>query len=157
MVKRPIFKEVFTCELVLVGKDFFARDVHLEEETHNAWLEMEQKALNDGVKLYIVSGFRSYAYQQSIINRKLANGLTLEQISMVNALVGESEHHTGHAIDFTTDGEAEVLTECFENTQAFKWLQDNAINFGFNMSFPRNNKYGFIYEPWHWCYKNEDK
>ena len=116
MVKRPIFKEVFTCELVLVGKDFFARDVHLEEETHNAWLEMEQKALNDGVKLYIVSGFRSYAYQQSIINRKLANGLTLEQISMVNALVGESEHYTGHAIDFTTDGEAEVLTECFENT-----------------------------------------
>ena len=115
------------------------------------------KALSDGVNLYIVSGFRSYAYQQSIINRKLANGLTLEQISMINALVGESEHYTGHAIDFTTDGEAEVLTECFENTQAFKWLQDNAINFGFNMSFPRNNKYGFIYEPWHWCYKNEDK
>ena len=129
--------------------------MYLEKQTYKAWLEMEQKALSDGIKLYIVSGFRSYTYQQSIIDRKLANGQSLEQISTVNALVGESEHHTGYAIDFTTDGEVEVLTEDFENTKAFKWLQDNAEDFGFKMSFSRNNEYGFIYEPWHWCYKND--
>jgi len=154
MVKRPVFKEAQENELVLAGKDFFARAVYLEKQTHKAWLAMEQKAFSDGVKLYIVSGFRSYAYQQSIIDRKLANGLSLEQISIVNALVGESEHHTGCAIDFTTDDEKEVLTEDFETTQAFKWLQDNAKDFGFEMSFSRDNKYGFIYEPWHWCYKH---
>ena len=152
MVKRPIFKEAQDSELILVGKDFFDRVVRLEKQTHKAWLAMKQKALSDGVNLYIVSGFRSYTYQQSIIDRKLANGLSLEQISIVNALVGESEHHTGCAIDFTTDDEKEVLTEDFETTQAFKWLKDNAKDFGFEMSFPRNNKYGFIYEPWHWCY-----
>lgn len=155
MVKRPIFKETCKSELILVGKDFFARDVLLEKQTHKAWLELKQKALNDGINLYIVSGFRSYAYQQKIIDRKLANGFSLEQISKVNALVGESEHHTGCAIDFTTDGEQEVLTENFENTLAFKWLQDSAKDFGFVMSFPRDNEYGFIYEPWHWCYKDE--
>jgi D-alanyl-D-alanine carboxypeptidase len=157
MVKRPIFKEALKSELMLVGKDFFKRDVYLEENTHNAWLELQKKAHTDNVKLHIVSGFRSYAYQQSIIDRKLTNGLSLEQISKVNALVGESEHHTGCAIDFTTDDEAEVLTEDFEKTRAFKWLQNNAKNFGFKMSFPRDNKYGFIYEPWHWCYKDEDR
>ena len=156
MVKRLIFKEALECELVLVGKDFFKRDLYLETNAHKAWLKMEQEARNDCVKLYIVSGFRSYAYQQTIIDRKLANGQSLEQISKVNALVGESEHHTGCAIDFTTDNEQEVLTESFENTQAFKWLSENAHKFGFVMSFPRDNQYGFIYEPWHWCYKNED-
>lgn len=153
MVKRPIFKEALECDLILVGKDFFDRDVYLEVQTHKAWLKMEQKAFSDDVILCIVSGFRSYVYQQSIIDRKLANGLLLEQISKVNAMVGESEHHSGCAIDFTTIGEDKVLTEDFENTQAFKWLQDNAGDFRFVMSFPRNNKYGFIYEPWHWCYK----
>ncbi|MFT4694818.1 MAG: D-alanyl-D-alanine carboxypeptidase [Francisella sp.] len=157
MVKRPIFKEALKSELMLVGKDFFKRDVYLEKNTHNAWLELQKKAHTDNVKLDIVSGFRSYAYQQSIIDRKLTNGLSLEQISKVNALVGESEHHTGCAIDFTTDDEVEVLTEDFEKTRAFKWLQNNAKNFGFKMSFPRDNKYGFIYEPWHWCYKDEDR
>lgn len=153
MVKRPIFKEALEDELILVGKDFFDRNLYLESQTHKAWLELQKKAFSDGINLYIVSGFRSYAYQQSIIDRKLANGLSLYQISKVNAMVGESEHHTGCAIDFTTIGEDDVLTEGFENTQAFKWLQDNAEDFGFVMSFPRNNKYGFIYEPWHWRYK----
>ncbi len=152
MVKRPIFKEELECNLVLVGKDFFNRDVFLEINTHQAWLKMQQEALNDGVKLYIVSGFRSYSYQQAIIDRKLANGQSLEKISKINALVGESEHHTGCAIDFTTDGELEVLSEEFDNTKAFKWLQNNAKKFNFVMSFPKDNKYGFIYEPWHWCY-----
>ena len=157
MVKRPIFKEALKSELMLVGKDFFKRDIYLEENTHNAWLELQKKAHTDNVKLHIVSGFRSYQYQRGIIERKLANGLTLAQISKVNALVGESEHHTGCAIDFTTDNEVEVLTEDFETTRAFKWLQNNAKDFGFMMSFPRNNKYDFIYEPWHWCYKDEDR
>ena len=73
----------------------------------------------------------------------------------VNALPGESEHHTGMAIDLTTGDEKEVLTESFEKTYAFEWLTENAYKYGFKLSFPRNNDYGFVYEPWHWCYHNE--
>jgi D-alanyl-D-alanine carboxypeptidase len=155
MVKRPVFKEATKADLVLVGKDFFTRDVYLEKYTYKAWQELEVAARTDSISLFILSGFRSYIYQQSIIDRKLAAGKPLEQISKINALVSESEHHTGCAIDFTTGNEHEVLTEDFENTKAFEWLQNNAKNFGFKMSFPRNNRYGFIYEPWHWCYKNK--
>ncbi|HEX7650108.1 MAG TPA: D-alanyl-D-alanine carboxypeptidase family protein, partial [Noviherbaspirillum sp.] len=28
-----------------------------------------------------------------------------------------------------------------------------AGRFGFTLSYPRGNTYGFIYEPWHWCYQ----
>ena len=148
-----LYKEANAEELILVGKDFFDRDVYLEIDTHASWLDMQKSAKNDGVILHIVSGFRSYAYQQAIIDRKLDKGISLEDIKKVNATPGMSEHHTGRAIDFTTENEAEVLTESFENTNAFKWLTANAHNFGFTMSFPRDNDLGFIYEPWHWCYQ----
>jgi len=149
-----LFKEADFEELILVGKDFFDRDVYLEIDTHISWLKMQKSAQIDGVILHIVSGFRSYDYQQAIIDRKLAKGFSLEDIKKVNAIPGMSEHHTGRAIDFTTENEIEVLTESFENTHAFRWLTKNAHNFGFNMSFPRDNDFGFIYEPWHWyCQK----
>lgn len=156
MVKKIAFPEASPEDLVLVGKDFFGRELQLEKQTYKAWLKLSQAAKTDGVELFIVSGFRSYAYQQAIIDRKLAAGQALEQISKVNALPGQSEHHTGRALDLTTTGELEVLTEEFEKTNAFDWLSKNAEKFGFKMSFPRNNEYGFIYEPWHWCYQNEN-
>ncbi|MDE4996655.1 D-alanyl-D-alanine carboxypeptidase family protein, partial [Francisella tularensis subsp. holarctica] len=30
-----------------------------------------------------------------------------------------------------------------------------AHNYCFKLSFPCNNDFGFIYEPWHWCYHND--
>ncbi|AIT08618.1 D-alanyl-D-alanine carboxypeptidase [Candidatus Francisella endociliophora] len=155
MVETISFLEAKAEDLVLAGKDFFDRDLLLEKNTYDAWIALKEAAKSDGIELFIVSGFRNYAYQQQIIDKKLAAGQTLEQISKVNALPGQSEHHTGRAIDLTTVGEKEVLTEEFENTMAFEWLTQNAGRFGFKMSFPRDNKYGFIYEPWHWCYQNE--
>ena len=156
MVNKIIFPELAKDQLVLAGKDFFNRDLFLEKYTYQAWLNLQKSAKKSQIEVFIVSGFRSYQYQQNIIDRKLAQGLTLEEIVKVNALPGQSEHHTGRAIDLTTVGEKKVLTEGFEDTLAFKWLTKNASNFGFEMSFPRNNKYGFIYEPWHWCYKREE-
>ena len=155
MVRKINFLEAKQHELSSVGKDFFDRDLLLEKNTYKAWLALKQAATNDGVSLFIVSGFRSYEYQQKIIDRKLASGQTLEQIMKVNALPGESEHHTGRAIDLTTGDEKEVLTESFEKTYAFEWLTKNAYKYGFKLSFLRNNDYGFVYEPWHWCYHNE--
>lgn len=155
MVKKTIFQEARQEDLISAGKDFFDRDLLLDKQAYQGWLALEKAAKNEGIDLFIVSGFRSYEYQQKIIDRKLAAGQTLEQISKVNALPGQSEHHTGRAIDLTTFAEKEVLTEAFEKTEAFKWLTQNAHKFSFKMSFPRDNEYGFIYEPWHWCYQNE--
>jgi D-alanyl-D-alanine carboxypeptidase len=33
-------------------------------------------------------------------------------------------------------------------------LVENADRYGFRMSFPRNNRHGIAYEPWHWCCVN---
>ena len=97
----------------------------------------------------LVSAFRSLNYQRQIFERKLSQGELLAQILRVNAAPGYSEHHTGCAVDLTTDG-CPPLTEAFEHTAAFAWLVARAKDFGFTMTYPRGNKFGLIYEPWHW-------
>lgn len=110
----------------------------------------------DGVVLLAVSGFRSFDHQRKLIERKLAAGLTVEQIICVSALPGFSEHHTGHAIDIGAPGSSPV-TEEFERTPAFDWLTRKGQDFGFRMTYPRDNQFGVIYEPWHWVFSEEPR
>ena len=144
----PVFEEV--AERVSAGPNIIGREQELEPVTAGKWVGMRQAAQADGVELLLVSGFRSYAYQASLIRRKLDAGVALEEILSVNAPPGCSEHHTGCAVDIATPG-VPPLTEAFERSDAFRWLDRNAANHGFSMSYPRDNAFGYIYEPWHWC------
>ena len=112
---------------------------------------LQRSARADGVVLELVSAFRSAAYQAALVARKVAAGRTLEQVLEVNAAPGFSEHHSGRAIDVSVPG-MKPLEEDFETTEAFRWLQLHAAAAGFRLSFPRGNKHGIAYEPWHWCY-----
>jgi zinc D-Ala-D-Ala carboxypeptidase len=138
-------------DLFSIGLDMFGREQRLERKAASQWSAMRLAADRDGVVLAIVSAFRSFDYQQQIIARKLAAGLSIEQIITVSALPGFSEHHTGRAIDIGTPG-CPPVTEAFEQTLAFDWLTRRGHDFGFRMSFPRGNQFGVIYEPWHWVF-----
>ena len=139
-------------ELELVAREPTGREHHLAPKAASAWRGMRSAAEAQGVQLALVSAFRSVSRQGEIIRGKLARGLHLEQILKVNAPPGYSEHHTGLALDIGTDG-APALDAAFEHSPAFAWLSANAASFGFRLSYPRGNPYGFEYEPWHWCFK----
>jgi D-alanyl-D-alanine carboxypeptidase len=130
--------------------DIFGRPQQATPDTFSCWQTMRSAAASAGINLYLVSAFRSVAYQGELIKRKLQAGLTIDEILKVNAAPGYSEHHTGRALDLSTDG-CEPLSEEFEMTPAFHWLQENAQAHHFYLSFPRNNPFGIIYEPWHWA------
>jgi len=136
-------------DLVSIGLDMFGREQRMERHASSRWQAMEAAAKAEGVVLLMVSAFRSFDYQRKIIERKLGEGQTLEQITRASALPGYSEHHTGCAIDIGTPG-SEPLVEAFEQTAAFEWLSRHAREFGFLMSYPRNNALGIMFEPWHW-------
>lgn len=136
-------------ELVEVEVNFAGRMQSLTHATAESWRNMKLAAQADGIEIYLVSGFRSIAYQAELFQKKLSSGQSIDSILRVNAAPGYSQHHTGMAIDITTPG-TEPLQEEFESTMAFSWLQANAGKFNFNMPFGRENKFGFIYEPWHW-------
>jgi len=139
-------------DLVPVGRDMFGRDQYLAPRASRHWQLMHGAALESGIELQIVSAFRSVDYQCMLIRNKLEQGLSIDEILKVNAAPGYSEHHTGAALDLGTPG-CEPLSEEFEDTHAFAWLQRNAPKYEFELSYPRNNKYGIIYEPWHWAYR----
>jgi D-alanyl-D-alanine carboxypeptidase len=138
-------------KLELIQVDENGRNHYLTPEAASAWKDMKSAALKDEIDIYIVSAFRSIDYQAEIIKKKLDKGLSIEEILKVSAAPGYSEHHTGRAIDIATPNGA-ILTEEFELTDAFKWLARNAHNFNYYLSFGRDNKQGYLYEPWHWCY-----
>lgn len=137
--------------LHFAGRDRYRRPLWLTRDTAESWRRMRVAARVDSVQLEAISGYRSHSYQMGIFRRKLARGLSIAEILQVNAAPGYSEHHSGTAMDIGTPGEP-AAEESFEQTPAFAWLQSNAGAFGFLMSYPRNNRHGIVYEPWHWRY-----
>jgi D-alanyl-D-alanine carboxypeptidase len=137
--------------LVSVGPDYHGREAFLEPSTAVAWAAMKEAAQRDGIELLLISAFRSREYQEGIIRRKLDRGLPLDEILRVSAYPGFSEHHTGRAIDIGSP-DSHDLTEFFEQTLEFSWLESNAARFGFSLSYPRDNPAGIAYEPWHWAH-----
>ena len=139
-------------ELVSIGLDIEGREQWMTPQAAAAWKAMQGAAAADGVEMQPVSAFRSVEQQTSIIERKIARGLGFDAILAASAPPGFSEHHTGRAIDIGISG-SRPLEEDFAGTAAFAWLTENAWRFGFSLSYPRGNRNGFMYEPWHWCHR----
>ena len=148
----PYFEQVSEHLLVDTETDADTGKIYrLISPAAQAWRTMKQQAAAEGIAIYLVSAWRSLEYQVGLIRAKQDAGLPPEIFFTSLAPPGCSEHHTGCAVDINTPGCDEV-TGVFGETDAFAWLKANAARFGFVMSFPLNNPWGFIYEPWHWCW-----
>ncbi len=145
----PGCEEAAELELVEVGAD--GKEHFLVPDAAKAWQSLRAAALADNVQLSIVSAFRSVERQAEIIRRKLAAGQSIAEILEVCAPPGFSEHHTGRAVDLSGPG-SPVLEVQFDQTTAFAWLVKHASTFGFCLSYPAGNQWGYRYEPWHWCF-----
>ncbi|MFT4045477.1 MAG: D-alanyl-D-alanine carboxypeptidase family protein [Solimonas sp.] len=141
--------EARTLRPVGLGTD--GRDKLLVPAAARVWLALCDAAARDGIELCLISAFRSVEFQAALIRGKLARGQTITDVLRVNAPPGYSEHHTGRAVDIG-DGTTPALDEAFETTPAFAWLSAQAPRFGFRLSYPRDNREGYLYEPWHWCW-----
>src|SRR3569833_758789 len=151
-VRRHLDFQPEATELVSIGLNDAGRECLLAPRAAQAWRFMRERAQVNGIKLITLSGFRSIERQAEIIRGKLALGETLDHIFLSMAAPGYSEHHTGRAIDIGTDSIL-PLEEAFATSAAFAWLTRHGDHFGFRMSYPQNNRAGFVYEPWHWCWQ----
>jgi D-alanyl-D-alanine carboxypeptidase len=145
----PIYADA--TDLVLAHVSQSGHEHFLIQAAADRWQRMREAAALESVVLVMISGFRSFEQQLELIRAELAAGRSVDEILIVLAPPGCSEHHTGRAADIGTPG-CEPLSESFEQTAAFDWLSANAGTYGFRMSYPRGNAMGFRYEPWHWCY-----
>ena len=114
--------------------------------------QMQAAAKADGINLTAISAFRdTEAQSQLFFGVKEQRSQDAAQRAEVSAPPGYSEHHTGYAVDIGDANAPATHTEPeFANTAAFAWLQQNALKYSFELSFPADNKQGVSYEPWHW-------
>lgn len=145
----PPCEEATDLEIAEVGAD--GRNHLLIPSAAEAWHRLKAAALADGIEIFIVSAFRSVERQAEIVRRKLESGTSIEEILSVCAPPGFSEHHTGRAVDLSTPGNP-PLEEEFGQTAAYAWLHLNAGRFGYRLSYPMGNPWGYQHEPWHWCF-----
>ena len=143
------YKEISKEKLVLIETN-----IEVHKDMSESLLQMKEDAKNDGIFLVFLSGYRSINLQNDIFyTLKSKRNQIASERARVSAPPGYSEHSTGFAIDIgdankrNTDFEVE-----FENTDAFRWLKNNAAKYHFKLSFNKNNK-NVDYEPWHWRYE----
>lgn len=138
--------------LVKVGV-YYERPAFLDREVAEAFFQLQSQAQKAGIKLIIISGFRSIADQEKLFQKQIQRRGSSEAAARLSAPPGFSEHHTGFAMDVGDGNNPDAdLKFTFESTQAYRWLIQNAYLHGFEMSFPRNNTQGMSFEPWHWRY-----
>jgi len=114
---------------------------------------MVAAASAEGVRLIPISGFRTVAYQKVLFRRACRRYGSEKKAARWVAPPGHSEHHTGWSLDLGEESSPETDVDAsFENTRAFRWLEENASRFGFELSFSKDNPQGIGYEPWHWRY-----
>lgn len=132
----------------------YGRDHLLIPLAAKAWRHLKAAALVDGIDLFIVSAFRSIDRQAEIVRRKLETGMAIESILTICAPPGYSEHHTGRAVDISALGSPALEVE-FDQTAAYVWLTEHATKYGYYLSYPIGNRSGYQYEPWHWCFEDD--
>jgi D-alanyl-D-alanine carboxypeptidase len=143
------YQEAPASELVAITAD---GSIKLRQAAAEKFKQMQAAAAAEGIVLTPISGFRSVSEQDYLFFRvKEQRVQDTSKRAEVSAPPGYSEHHTGYAIDIG-DGKvpATNLSPDFENTAAFRWMEQNAARYSFELSFPRDNPQGISYEPWHW-------
>lgn len=132
-------------------------DKYVDSRILDAVTQLMKAAKQDGMTLWIASGYRSVTTQENVLSKAITNrmnnyGMSYDEAE-ANALLtiaqpGCSEHHTGLAIDFN------YVTQSFKDTKEYVWLHENAEDYGFILRYPadKTDITNINYEPWHYRY-----
>jgi len=115
----------------------------------------------DGItNIWVQSAYRSVERQKELYNNSiqkyLKQGKTQEEaVQLTDEYInkpGASDHNLGLAVDFNN------VDNNFEDLDGFKWLKENAENYGFILRYPKHKEdiTKISYESWHWRYVGEE-
>lgn len=123
--------------------------------------DMFKAAEEAGVPLELVSAYRSISLQDRLFTRSVNSYISegyskqqaIEKANYSRTFSGTSEHNTGLGFDILQKGNYYLSTQ-FEKTAQFKWLMENAENYGFILRYQKDkiDITGIMYEPWHFRY-----
>lgn len=133
----------------LEGQKFDSRIVQ-------AMKDMAADTRAQGLSVYLSSGYRGYADQQYLYNRKKAQYPPDGKDSAGHYIVlppGTSEHQTGLCCDIT-DRYYESKDRSLANTAMYQYMSQHCQDFGFIVRYPADKETitMVMYEPWHFRY-----
>lgn len=143
-----------------IGEDFvppetatLANDCVVDSRIAEALTSFAEGAQAEGLSVYLSSGYRDYATQQYLYNRKISQGYSAEEAAKIVTPPGTSEHQTGLCCDIT-DIYRDPKTTDLENTDTFQWLLAHCQDYGFILRYPEDKQdiTQVMYEPWHFRY-----
>ena len=119
-------------------------DPGLLPETEEAFNKMAEAAAQDGIYLFISSGYRSHFTQAQIYQEYVERDGKMAA-DTYSSRAGYSEHQTGYTIDVNNPSDS------FRGTPEAKWLAEHCSDYGFIIRYPegKEDKTGYEYEPWH--------
>lgn len=127
--------------------------------------QMLQDAAAEGLSMYVVSAYRSYASQREVFNSTMVDWIAqgygpldaYDETKKSVAVPGSSEHATGLALDITSM-QYDALDDQQANTAEAKWLAGNCWKYGFILRYPpeKSDVTGIIFEPWHYRYVGKE-
>ena len=133
----------------------------VDKSCYEPLLNMLNDCVKAGNSVYVISGHRTYQYQENNFNRSvnsyISQGYSKEdaiaKTATEIAVPGTSEHHLGLAVDIIDTADWS-LSENQANLKGQQWLMENCWKYGFILRYPKNktNETGIIYEPWHYRY-----
>lgn len=124
----------------------------------NALIDFAQDAINQGLPVYLSSGYRSYDEQAANFIRICNNnGCTDGKGSdglYITMPAGCSEHQSGLCCDITDVYRATKKWQDVDPTETFQYMVQHCHEYGFILRFPngKGDITGVMYEPWHYRY-----
>lgn len=127
-------------------------DPGIKQEAADALEEMQAAAAEEGLTLYVVSGYRSYETQEAVY-AGWVNQDGKELADTYSSRAGYSDHQTGYTFDLNS------LEQDFAYTEEGIWLAEHCAEFGFIIRYPEGKEMytGYVYEPWHVRYIGKEK
>ena len=135
------------------------------QHSYKDYIRMMNQMLKDiGKILFIDSGYRSPGRQAYLFFHYLpGNKFSLKENAKWIAMPGYSQHGDPvyTAIDFTngkgingfSDGQT---AEDFAKLPEYAWMIEYANKYNFYLSYPKENKWGVEFEPWHWHWAKKE-
>lgn len=125
----------------------------LRRDAADAMHQMLVQARLSGLSIVAQSAYRSYDDQSRVYQAEV-QAYGQAQADRESARPGHSEHQLGVAVDFSSKRLNYDLNDSFAATAEGKWLQQNAAQYGFVLSYPQGKEEitEYTYEPWHFRY-----
>lgn len=135
--------------LATITPEYLYNEKQPQQILAGVWPKLERllkDATKAGLNLQINSAYRSFGTQAAMKSTyKVIYGSGANKFS---ADQGYSEHQMGTTVDFGTQSIKGDFSK-FDKTPENAWLSANAYQYGFIMSYPKDNVF-YQYEPWHW-------